>query len=56
MSHDRGCPCGKEGQDEYDTCTRDRCFRGKSFKEKWEELKGKNSFVNWKTNGAHSNS
>jgi hypothetical protein len=27
MSHDRGCPCGKEGEDEYATCTDITCFR-----------------------------
>lgn len=54
MSHDRGCPCGKEGQDEYETCTREYCHR-KPLKEKWEQMKGKNSFVNWRKIGEHSN-
>ncbi|QIG67198.1 hypothetical protein [Rhizobium phage RHEph15] len=27
MSHDRGCPCGREGQDEYNKCTQDYCGR-----------------------------
>lgn len=30
MSHDRGCPCGNEWQDEYDACTQEHCFRRKS--------------------------
>ena len=27
MSHDRGCPCGKEGRDDYELCNRDDCYR-----------------------------
>jgi hypothetical protein len=26
MSHDRGCPCGRES-DEYDTCPKDDCYK-----------------------------
>lgn len=27
MSHDRGCPCGRE-RDEYDECTKPDCYKG----------------------------
>lgn len=26
MSHDRGCPCGRE-RDEYDTCAKEDCYK-----------------------------
>ena len=26
MSHDRGCPCGRE-RDEYDTCPKEDCYK-----------------------------
>lgn len=32
MSHDRGCPCGRESY-EYDDCVRERCFKRPTEKE-----------------------
>jgi len=34
MSHDRGCPCGRESYD-YDTCNKDDCMK----KERWTRFK-----------------